>query len=203
MAKTGEWISKAWQLVTNNRNFWSFVLLALIYAGAMSIASATSVGSLILAGPATASVYAVILNLMKTGRVDFNHLQDGFKVFLPAMLAGLVINLFVGLGFIFCIIPGLVLAALYLFPLFLILERNMAFWDAMEESRKKVQEDLWGFVVFGLALIGVNLLGALACGVGLLVSSPIAMCATAIAYRELWPEEEINKLAGEPAPPQG
>jgi uncharacterized membrane protein len=202
MVKTGEWIGKAWQMVTNSQNFWMFVLLTLIYVGAMAIASGTYVGSLILAGPAMVSVYAVILNLMKTGRMDFNHLQDGFKVFLPAMLAGIVSGIFVALGFAFCLIPGFVLAAFYLFPYFLILEKKMAFWDAMEESRKKVQEDLWGFVVFVLALMGVNLLGALVCGIGLLVSTPVTMCATVIAYRELWPEEETTKLVGESAPPQ-
>jgi uncharacterized membrane protein len=203
MVKTGEWIGKAWQMVTDRQNFWMFILLILIYGGAIAIASMTGIGSLIIAGPAMVGVYAVILNLMKTGRMDLNHLQDGFQVFLPAMLAGIVVGVFTSVGSAFCLLPGIIISALYLFPLFLILEKKMAFWDAMEESRKKVQEDLWGFVVFVLALMGVNLLGALACGIGLLVSSPVALCAIVIAYRELWPEEETTKLVGEPAPPQG
>jgi len=65
----------------------------------------------------------------------------------------------------------------------------MDFWQALETSRKKVQENLWGFVGFLLAIIGIAILGTLACGVGLIVVTPVIFCATAVAYRELWPEQ--------------
>jgi uncharacterized membrane protein len=69
----------------------------------------------------------------------------------------------------------------------------MDFWEAMEESRKKVQKDLWGFVVFTLAILGIFILGFLVCGIGELVTTPIIFCATVAAYRELWPEQVTSE----------
>jgi len=183
MTHTSAWISKGWQMVT--ANFWSFVLAALLYLLVMAVGSAAS---WIIGGPALAAVYGVILYLLRTGRLDFDRLQDGFQVFVPAMLVGIVAGIFTAVGFAFCIVPGIILSALYLFPLLLVLDRRMPFWEAMEESRKKVQQDLLGFLGFVLALFGINVLGALVCGVGMLVSIPVTWCATAVAYQELWPE---------------
>ncbi len=106
------------------------------------------------------------------------------------MLVGILVCIFTILGLAFCIVPGIIVGSLYLFPLLLVIDRRMSFWDAMEESRKKVQPDLLGFIGFFLALIGINILGALVCGVGIFVSLPVTWCATVIAYRELWPEQE-------------
>jgi hypothetical protein len=194
--RTGAWIKDGWDLTVKKENFWLFVLLALSYFVVQSI------GGIIIYGSATAAVYAVILNLLKTGRLDFNRIEDGFQAFLPTFLAGLISNLLISIGMIFCLLPGLIISALYLFPLMLIIDRKMDFWEAMEESRKKVQENLWGFVVFILALVGIHLLGLLVCGIGVLVTTPVIWCATVIAYRELWPERQETTIivAAPPAP---
>jgi uncharacterized membrane protein len=192
MTHTGDWLGKGWQMATKREHFWPFVLIALIFNVVMFVAGLTYVGSLILCGPAMAGIYAVILHLMKTGKLEHNRVEKGFQAFLPAMLAGILSGLFTAIGMVFCLVPGIILAALYLFPLLLIVDRKMEFWQAMEESRKKVQENLLGFMGFVLAIIGINLLGLLACGVGVLVSGPVVWCATAAAYRELWPEEETT-----------
>lgn len=198
MARTGYWIGRGWQIVTGNSNhFWIFVLLTLVYLIATSVASSTVIG-LLLNGPLTAALLAVFLYLVDTGRLDINRLQDGLNNFLHTMLAGLLIQLFTAIGLALCIIPGIIVAAFYLFPLLLNIDRRMEFWDAMEESRKRVQQDLVGFVVFVLALTGINILGALLFGVGLLVSIPVTAAAITVAYRELWPEQLSPIISTEP-----
>jgi uncharacterized membrane protein len=198
MVRTGEWITKGWQLATRRETFWPLVLLTLIYWLAYCIATGTGVGILILYGPMTAAYYAVVLHLLKTGKVDFDRIGDGFRVFLQAMVAGLVSSLFITIGVFLCIIPGLILMTLYLFPLYLVVDRKMEFWQAMEASRLKVQEDLIGFLGFALVQLGIILLGIILFGIGLLVAIPIVACATAVAYRELWPESETKIISPEP-----
>ena len=100
---------------------------------------------------------------------------------------------FVALPIIIILLLGamLVIHTLYLFPFLLIVDRKLPFWQALETSRKRVQQNFGGFLFFSLALGGLNLLGLLACLVGVLVTAPVTYCAIAAAYRELWPEDPI------------
>jgi uncharacterized membrane protein len=186
MTHTRAWLSSGWELVTHH--LVAFVVLAVAYAVVMGAASRLYVVHLIIAGPAAAAIFGVVLHRLKTGQLDLNRLEDGLLVFVPAMLAGILVGIFVGIGIVLLIIPGIIISALYLFALPLVVDRRMPFWDAMEESRKRVQQDLLGFVGFVLALIGINLLGVICLGVGVFVSIPVSWCAVAVAYRELWPE---------------
>ena len=71
----------------------------------------------------------------------------------------------------------------------------MDFWPAMQASHAVVKQDYMGFLLFLLALIGINILGALACLVGLLVTVPIHYLAVTAAYKDL-----VGFAS--PAPPQ-
>jgi len=196
MTHTSLWLSSGWRVVKDDLPaFIGLTFLAGVFAAMAHALNA--VVFLILAGPALAAIYAVLLAHLRTGRIELKHVNDVGPVFLSAMLTGILVILFATLGFWLFIIPAIIVLALYLFPFFLILERNLSFWDAMEESRRKVQEDLLGFVGFVAALLGINLLGAICFGFGLLVSIPVTLCAVAIAYRELWPDHV------EPAQEQG
>lgn len=104
-----------------------------------------------------------------------------------------------GVFYLLLFIITIILHLLYLFPYFLIADRKMLFWDAMEASRKRVMQNLGGFFLFVLALGGINLLGMLACGVGILVTAPVTWCAIAAAYRDLWPEPQPEAVS-EPVP---
>jgi len=240
-ARTGEWISKGWNMVISGRNFWMFVLLALIwYAFALigqalvniiaipfevlthtqyhpqphqsfeemlrlmvpSIILKVILGMLI-STPITfvgmAAAYAVILNLLRTGRFDLDRIQDIFPHIVQLLLVGLVVGIFKTIGGLLCIIPGVIVSIFYIFPILLIIDQKLSFWDAMEESRRKTQQDFWGFFLFLLVIGGVNILGVLACCVGSFISEPVTWCAMAIAYRELWPEPQPATLIT-PAP---
>jgi len=51
MVRTGEWISKGWNMVFGGPHVWMFMLLGLIYNVLLSAASSTGVGFLLLYGP--------------------------------------------------------------------------------------------------------------------------------------------------------
>lgn len=186
MTHTSQWLSSGWRVVRDDLP--AFVGLTFLAAVLAAMAHAlNAVLFLIFSGPALAAIYAVLLAHLRTGRIELKHVNDVGPVFLSAMLTGILVILFATLGFWFFIVPAIIVLALYLFPLFLILERNLSFWDAMEESRLKAQQDFVGFLGFVLALVGINLLGAMCFGFGLLISVPVTLCAVAIAYRDLWP----------------
>jgi len=159
-------------------DFWNFVLISLLFyliSGACTW---------ILMGPMMCSFYYIIFQKMRGKKIDIGDIAKGFSFFLPALLANLVISIFTLAGIICCIIPGLVISAMYSFVYPLMIERNLAFWDAMEESRKIIWPHIWGFFLFEIVGILILIAGYLVCFVGILVALPICFCAYACAYRD-------------------
>ncbi len=105
---------------------------------------------------------------------------------LQLMLAGLIAGVFVGIGTMLLVIPGIYLAVAYTFAFPLILDKHLEFWPAMELSRRVVHRH-W-FSVFFVVLLSaiVAFLGVLAVVIGLLVTVPIAFAAPMCAYEDLF-----------------
>jgi hypothetical protein len=117
-------------------------------------------------------------------------IADAFSGFTDgcAQLAilGLVQGILVFIGVLLCFIPGIYLAVAWYFSTFLIVDRGMNFWSAMELSRKMVSKH-W-FMVFGIVLV-MGLLaaaGLIACCVGIIVSMPVAFIALTIVYETIF-----------------
>lgn len=175
--RTGEWISTAWTLVTGQ--VWMFMLIALL----MIVVS--SVVPIILQGPMIIGMHIVCWRVLLGGRADPGDLFKGFNYFVPALVASLLIAIFSFLGLIACLVGALVVAAIFQFTYLFIVDRNMDFWPAMQASHAVVKQDYMGFLLFLLALIGINILGVLACVVGLLVTIPLHYLAVTLAYKDL------------------
>ena len=77
---------------------------------------------------------------------------------LGVAIPALVIGLFTFAGTLLCIIPGLVVAAMYKFTYLFIVDKRMDFWQAMKASQAVAKNDYFGFTLFLLAMAGVNLL---------------------------------------------
>ena len=130
--------------------------------------------------------YAVAaFRLLSGQQFEFSDLFKGFNYFLPLFLASLAGGFLVGIGFLLLIIPGIYLAVAYLFTTYLIIDYRMEFWQAMEISRKIITKNWFAFFGFAFALFAINILGAFAFGVGLLVSIPVTACAAAVAYKDI------------------
>jgi len=105
---------------------------------------------------------------------------------LPLLLLSLVAGLFIGIGTILLVIPGIYLAVAYLFASYLVVDRRLDFWPAMELSRRTVTPRWFGYFAFMLLLALLNLAGALLLGLGLLVTIPLSFCAVTAAYADLF-----------------
>jgi len=73
----------------------------------------------------------------------------------------------------------------------LVVARRLDFWSAMETSRRAVTANLGSVIVLLLALLGINILGAVACLVGLILSIPTSYCAAVVAFHMLFEEEPV------------
>jgi uncharacterized membrane protein len=105
------------------------------------------------------------------------------------MLLSLVSGLLVGLGLMLCLIPGIYLQVVWSLALPLAIDKRLAFWNAMEVSRKVISKYWWQF--FGLLLLwlALQVVGILACLVGVFVTVTFAGLAYAYAYEDLFGEK--------------
>ena len=176
-ARPGAWVGAGWDLV--KADMGNYVLLALVFLALNAMVP------FILQGPLIAGFHVYTLKRLLGRQTDFADLFKGFNFFVPALVASLVIGLFTFAGTVVCIIPGLVVAAMYKFTYLFIVDKRLDFWPAMQASHDVVRNDYFGFTMFLILLLLVNLLGALCCIVGLLVSLPVTFAAITVAYQEL------------------
>jgi len=184
----GEWINQAWDFVVANFN--ELIIISIIYVVLVLIASSTVVMKFILSGPLSVGIFYVIFNKMHGNPINIGDISKGFNFFVAAVLADILITVFVSVGFFLLIIPGIVISALYMFTFPLILEKNMDFWEAMETSRKVVTKNIFELSVFMLVLYIFMVIGVLLFFVGFLVALPVAFAAVAIAYKDIFGLEE-------------
>ena len=177
MITPGAWIGAGWRIV--EADLGNFILLALVYI------LLNAMVPFILKGPLAAGFHIYCLKGMLGRRPEFQDLFKGFNFFVPALVASLLIVLFTSLGALLCIIPGLVVAAMYMFTYLFIVDKRMDFWQAMQASHNLVRNDYFAFTMFFLLIILINLLGVLCCVVGVLVSLPVSVAATTVAYQQL------------------
>lgn len=98
-----------------------------------------------------------------------------------SILAGLVV--FAGL--ILLIVPGIIAALALSLVSFVVVDRGLSPVDALKESARITKGRRLELLLFFLLLAAINILGAIALLVGLLVSVPVSHLAMTHAYRSL------------------
>ena len=174
-AASGRWIGEAWDLVKTDLG--SYVLIALIFFVLSSIPFIT--------GPLIVGFHIYTMKKVAGRRAEIGDAFKGFNYFIPALVASLIIGVFTFLGTLACLIPGLVIAAMYKFTYLFIVDKRLDFWPAMQASHAVVKQDYFGFTMFLILAFLVNVLGFLCLIVGLLVTVPLTFAAITIAYKEI------------------
>lgn len=100
------------------------------------------------------------------------------------MTAGMV-TLFVIGGVLFAAAMIYVTTS-WMFAIPLIMDKGLKFWPAMELSRKVVAKHFWQCVLLLLVSGLIAGVGLLACGVGMIVSAPVAFAMWCWAYEDLF-----------------
>jgi hypothetical protein len=174
------------------------------------LVGATVLGWLITVGVAFVPVVGWAVGIVLLGGLDYMFIRrlrgeavqigdvfEGFNLaFLHLTLAGLVKWLLTSLGFLLCILPGIYLGVGYVFALPLVIDKKMEFWPAMEVSRRVVHRHWWS--IFALVIVSGLIAGAgfLVCGVGALVTVPVATASLMCAYEDLFGPEPAHPVPG-------
>jgi uncharacterized membrane protein len=114
---------------------------------------------------------------------------DVFKAegYGPYIVASIVFGIGFFIGLLLCVIPGIIFAVVFGFYGFVAAEQGNAAvaMDTLKRAAEISAGHRWQLFGLAIVLALINLVGALACGVGLLFTSGITIIAWAYTYRRL------------------
>ena len=188
--------------------------IALIIYGAVSIAitlvQEATVGT---TGDVAASVIEILVTLIlfplgvglgllgirrAAGKeTPVSTLWEPYSQAIPLIVMFLLMAVLVVAGFFLLVLPGIYLSIAYSFAPYLITEKNMGVWEAMETSRKAITQYWWRY--FGLMLIAALLIivGSIPLLVGLIWVLPIVGIATGEVFAKTFGSPETEALTSD------
>ncbi|WP_156425263.1 hypothetical protein [Mycobacterium sp. GA-1285] len=116
------------------------------------------------------------------------------------IIAGVIVGLLTSIGFALCVIPGFIVMIFTMFTVIALLDRNLSPIDAIKTSFDIAKNNFGQVLLTLLAVFAVTLVGALLCGVGLLVALPLVALIEVYAYRKL-SGGQVAELNPQPLPP--
>lgn len=150
----------------------------------------------ILTGPIVAGLTVLVFKLVD-GRDDaqFSNIFERFDTFLVTFLLCLAWG---AAFYAICMILGFIpvlggLASIVLagaFSVFLsfaimqVVEKQEGFQAASKSAFELVKKDLWMLIAYGVLASLASAVGAIACGIGVIVTMPIYYVLMAVAYRQ-------------------
>ena len=110
----------------------------------------------------------------------------GFHPFGHAAAATAAAIMVFGLGVLVALIPAIYLSISWMFTVPLVMDKGVEFWPAMGLSHRMVRKHFVS--VFALLIVGalINLVGVIACCVGVLFSVPIVFGSLMYAYETIF-----------------
>ena len=101
------------------------------------------------------------------------------------MLGAIIVGVLTFVGFILCILPGIAVGFFVLFWGYFLVDKGMSPIEAITASFNLVKDNFATVIVFWLLTILATIVGAIVCGVGLIVAVPVVVIATGYMYKRL------------------
>ncbi len=189
-------IKHAWELVKKNAKLVALLMVAFVgyqiiqgvvqgFFGEGMLASLVSLGFTVLTLFFQIGFIKIILKLIDGHKAEITELWAYPQYLLRMIGATIVYTIIVAIGFILLIIPGIYLALRLQFYSYYIVDKNAGAMDSLRMSWKATDKNVINIFLFMLLIIGINILGALALVVGLLITIPVSFIAVTLLYRKL------------------
>lgn len=165
----------------------TFLIFLLISIGATLIPFAGQVIGFLIAGPLAVGGAFFALNIVREQAAKTDDLFFGFNNNLGnSILAYLLVFVFVFIGFILLIIPGVIVALAFSQTWFILAENpSMDSYDAIIKSKNMMNGYKWQYFKIGLRLFGLGLLCLLTLGIGFLWLLPYQYVVYAKFYEQV------------------
>lgn len=184
--------ARAREILGNNlfSGSWLYPVLIVIIVVAISGAlSATFVGPMIVSGLLSVASARYFIGRVR-GNIEPGQIEssiDGIRNnVLGSLLTGILYNVFVAIGSMIFVIPGIIFSYSFSMAFYVINDHpEMTAMEALRESRRLMNGHKMQYFILNLSFIGWMLLGSLCFGVGTLWATAYMSTANAVFYEEL------------------
>ena len=181
MAQAREALSDKWGLAVG-----TIFVYILIMSGLQAIPGLGTIGSFIIGGPMAVGLATFALSLARNEESRFEQIFEGFQDFSRHMIAYLMMILFVFIGFILLIIPGIIWGIGYSQTFFILSEdKEISANDALKKSTAMMEGNKWKYFFLQCRFIGWAILCVFTLGIGVLFLAPYVYVSNAKFYDDL------------------
>ncbi len=139
----------------------------------------------------------ITLKFINNEKAEFNDLFAHYHLFFNYIIGSIIYGVLVSVGLMLFVVPGVWVALKFQFYSYYIVDKEMGPIDALKKSAELTDGIKMDLLVLGLALLGINFIGAIAFGIGLLITVPITMLAYVYVYHRLaynaYDEESVQE----------
>ncbi len=189
-------IKQGWGIVKKNTRLiamlmGAFIVFNIVQSAASNYFRETALSIVVSLAFSALSVFLeiglikIVLKLVDGMKAEFAELWAYPKYFVNLLASSILFFIIVGVGFILLIVPGIYLALRLQFYSYYVVDKNAGITDSLKMSWEKTRGKVFDLFLFALLLIALNILGALALLVGLLVTIPVSFVAVTLLYRKL------------------
>lgn len=164
------------------------IIAAIIEADAPVLSIIIRIAAFVLSIIIGMGLIKIFLRFCDGEKGEFSDLFSCYPLFFKYLVGSILYGLIVSVGLILLIIPGIIWAIKFQFFDYLIVDKGLGPIDALEKSSEITRGVKWDLFIFDMLIGIINLLGFLCLLVGLFVTIPTTMVATAFVYRKLLPE---------------
>jgi predicted RNA-binding Zn-ribbon protein involved in translation (DUF1610 family)/uncharacterized membrane protein len=124
----------------------------------------------------------LLLNVARGEKAEIGDLFSGGKYFLRMVGSSILFTLMIGVGFVACIVPGIILSLMFWPYVFVLIDDDPPGIDCLSRSRDVTKDNLGASFLLFLLFVGLVLLGFLALCIGVIFTAPLAALMFAVAY---------------------
>jgi len=138
--------------------------------------------SILISGPVGYGVSFAYLKAARGDKLEIKDMFEAFRNYWNVVLASLLVGVIVAIGFVLLIIPGIILACKLAFTPYLVVERKMEVFEAVQESWRMTNGHAWKVFLIGLLGIPIGIAGLICFGVGIIIAIMWITLAIASLY---------------------
>lgn len=127
----------------------------------------------------------IFLKIVRNEEAAIGDLFSNADKIVVAFLVQLIIGIATAIGSILLIVPGVIIGLGTILSLWFVVDQNMGVGDAIKASWAATNGSKMTLFVFFLAAIGLMIVGAIPCGLGLFVVAPMIGIALGHVYETI------------------